>query len=233
MNPAKVEPGLLERARGLFESARRRPLATALVLTLMLAALLVAYTFAVDSSKADKPGESAPISSATGDADADGEAGFLAEGYAQLEDDGPATGGSNWWGDVPGLMLRLVLVLGLAYGSLRLLNYFTRSGKLGGAQGKALEVVDHLNLGQNRSIYLVRVSGRVLVVGATGNQLNLLSRMTLDDLPEDVRTRAPNFTSQLHTRLVKQIGGLSAEQSELEERRQSLRELRDEEAVPS
>jgi flagellar biosynthetic protein FliO len=130
-------------------------------------------------------------------------------------------------------MLRLVLVLGLAYGSLRLLNYFTRSGKLGGAQGKALEVVDHLNLGQNRSIYLVRVSGRVLVVGATGNQLNLLSRMTLDDLPEDVRTRAPNFTSQLHTRLVKQIGGLSAEQSELEERRQSLRELRDEEAVPS
>lgn len=234
MNQSMAEQSLADRGREMIEAARRRPLATALVLTAMLAVLLLAYTMAVDSRESSGPGESGASTETTDTSGADGEAdsGFLADGYAELENDGPSSAGTNWWGDVPGLMIRLLIVLGLAYGSLRLLNYFTRSGRLGGTQGKALEVVDHLNLGQNRSIYLVRVSGRVLVVGATGNQLNLLSRMAVDDLPEDVRTRAPNFTSQLQSRFLKQIG-VADETVELEERRKSLRELRDEEAIPS
>jgi len=234
MNQPMAEQALSDRARETIEAARRRPLATALVLTGMLAALVLGYSFAVDSRDADNPGAAEPGNGTTAVGESEADSGFLAEGYAELENDSPASGSSsNWWGDVPGLLIRLLIVLGLAYGSLRLLNYFTRSGRLGGAQGKALEVVDHLNLGQNRSIYLVRVSGRVLVVGATGNQLNLLSRMPLEDLPEDVRTRAPNFTSQLHSRLFKQTTGLPDDESELQKRRQSLRELRDEEPVPS
>jgi flagellar biosynthetic protein FliO len=197
----------------------------------MLAALVGAYAVASNSggrAPADEPAGSEQTG-AQDDEDA-----FLADGYAELEADEGVQGGSNWWGDVPGLLLRLVIVLGLAYGSLRLLNYFTRSGRLGGAQGRAMEVVDHLNLGQNRSIYLVRVAGRVLVVGATSNQLNLLSRMASDELPEDVRTTAPNFTSQLHARLLRQLGNApDSEDDQLEKRRQALRELRDEEAVPS
>jgi flagellar biogenesis protein FliO len=77
----------------------------------------------------------------------------------------------------------------------------------------------------------VRVSGRVLVVGATGNQLNLLSRMSTEDLPEDVRTSAPNFTSQLHARILRQLGNAGESADQLEERRKVLRELREEEAV--
>lgn len=234
MNQPMAEQSLGDRAREMADAARRKPLATALILTAMLAVLVLAYSMAVDSrsSGSDEPA-SQQEASQTNSSESDADSGFLSEGYAELEGDESSSGGTNWWGDVPGLMIRLLIVLGLAYGSLRLLNYFTRSGKLGGAQGKALEVVDHLNLGQNRSIYLVRVSGRVLVVGATGNQLNLLSRMALEDLPEDVRTRAPNFTSQLQTRLMRQIGVNGDDTSEIEERRKSLRELRDEEPVPS
>ncbi|MEZ4520595.1 MAG: flagellar biosynthetic protein FliO [Thermomicrobiales bacterium] len=234
MNQPKTESSLVERARGTIENARQRPLMTALILTGMLAALLLAYTMATPSSSSNGSDDSR--SSADQQSEADGDSGFLAEGYAELEGDDSSDTGTNWWGDVPGLMLRLLIVLGLAYGSLRLLNYFTRSGRIGGPQGRAMEVVDHLNLGQNRSIYLVRVSGRVLVVGATGNQLNLLSRMAAEELPEDVRTRAPNFTSQLHSRILRQINSspVDDDEQELEKRRQALRELRDEEqAVPS
>ncbi len=231
MNQPMHDQSLSDRAREMIDGARRKPLVTALILTAMLAVLLLAYTLAMDS--ADSGGNEAPAADTETSSPSGADSEFLAEGYAELEGDDSTSGGTNWWGDVPGLLLRLLIVLGLAYGSLRLLNYFTRSGRLGGAQGKALEVVDHLNLGQNRSIYLVRVSGRVLVVGATGNQLNLLSRMTLDDLPEDVRTRAPNFTSQLQSRLMRQIGVASDETDEIEERRRSLQQLRDEEPVPS
>lgn len=235
MNQSMPERSLADRARETVEAARSKPLATALILTAMLAVLLIAYSMAMDSSSSDTPESTGNETTAAenGESESSSDSGFLADGYDELEGEETSSGGTNWWGDVPGLMIRLVIVLGLAYGSLRLLNYFTRSGRLGGAQGKALEVVDHLNLGQNRSIYLVRVSGRVLVVGATGNQLNLLSRMTLDDLPEDVRTQAPNFTSQLQTRLMRQIGITNDDTSEIEERRKSLQELRDEEPVPS
>lgn len=228
MRPMAESP-LMARARQAFERSRQRPLVTALILTIMLAALFGAYALATSSDGGDTPaGE--PAGEQT-DAEA-GQGGFLAEGYEQLEEDDGVQGSTNWWGDVPGLLIRLLIVLGLAYGSLRLLNFFTRSGRLGGAHGRALEVVDHLNLGQNRSIYLVRVAGRVLVVGATGNQLNLLSRMTTDDLPEDVRTSAPNFTSQLHARFLRQLGNTSEDDDDqLEKRRRALRELRDEEVV--
>jgi flagellar biosynthetic protein FliO len=228
MRPAAESP-LMDRARQIFEGARRRPLLAALIMTIMLAALFGAYALAT-SSEGDNSSPETTGSEQPGAGSEDG--GFLADGYAELEQDDGVQGGTDWWGDVPGLLLRLLIVLGLAYGSLRLLNFFTRSGRLGGAHGRALEVVDQLNLGQNRSIYLVRVAGRVLVVGATGNQLNLLSRMAADDLPEDVRTTAPNFTSQLHARFLRQIGNVVEEDGDqLEKRRQALRELRDEEVV--
>lgn len=211
-----------ERVRQWIEVARQKPLATALILTLMLAALLGAYAMA-SGSGGGRDETPARATAATGE-----QGGFLAEGYAELEADERGSGGVNWWSDVPGLLIRLAIVLGLAYGSLRLLNYFTRSGRLGGTQGRALEVVDHLNLGQNRSIYLVRVAGRVLVVGATGNQLNLLSRMAADELPEDTRTAAPNFTSQLQARILRQLN-IGDSEEEIEQRRKVLRELREEE----
>ncbi len=223
-----TESSPVVRLRQMFEDARQKPLVTALVLTVMLAVLFGAYSIA-SSSQSNPNDDGANVSNAETTSETEG--GFLAEGYAELEGSDNRSSGTNWWGDVPGLLIRLLIVLGLAYGSLRLLNYFTRSGRLGGAQGRALEVVDHLNLGQNRSIYLVRVAGRVLVVGATGNQLNLLSRMTTEDLPEDVRTSAPNFTSQLHSRILRQLGNQGESTDQLEERRKLLRELRDEEAL--
>jgi flagellar protein FliO/FliZ len=223
-----VDAPALDRIRQAFERARQKPLATALILTVMLAALFGAYALATGSGDDGGRDPAATAADSPGEESGDG---FLADGYAELEGEESDGGGVNWWGDVPGLLIRLAIVLGLAYGSLRLLNYFTRSGRLGGQQGRALEIVDHLNLGQNRSIYLVRVAGRVLVVGATGNQLNLLSRMAADDLPEDVRVSAPNFTSQLQARIRRQIGNGVETEEQLEQRRKVLRELREEEPV--
>jgi flagellar biosynthetic protein FliO len=229
MRPAFDAPAS-DRIRQVYEHARQKPLATALVLTIMLAALFGAYALATGSEGGDEARDPGTTSAGQSVGEESG-GGFLADGYAELEGEESSGGGVNWWGDVPGLLIRLAIVLGLAYGSLRLLNYFTRSGRLGGQTGRALEVVDQLNLGQNRSIYLVRVAGRVLVVGATGNQLNLLSRMASDDLPEDVRTSAPNFTSQLQARIRRQLGNGAESEEEIEQRRKVVRELRDEEPV--
>lgn len=75
------------------------------------------------------------------------------------------------------LVLKLGAVLALAYVSLAALKRYT-SGAVS-QRGTLLEVLDSTTLGPNRSVYVVRVGQKRLVLGVTQNQITPLAE--LDD----------------------------------------------------
>jgi len=76
------------------------------------------------------------------------------------------------------LMVKLIVVLGVAYGAIYALRgLMNRQGLLTGGRGN-LKVLESAALGPNRSIHLVRVGGKVIVVGSTQEQITTLAEVT-------------------------------------------------------
>jgi flagellar biogenesis protein FliO len=92
--------------------------------------------------------------------------------------------------DVLDVGLKLIAVLGLAYGSLLLLK---RTGMGGattmkpGGKSAGMQVVSSLTLAPNRTVHLLKVpGGKTVLVGATPNQVNLI--VDLGEIPEDLES---------------------------------------------
>lgn len=108
--------------------------------------------------------------------------------------------------DWPALLLdlggKLLLTLGLVYSSLYLLRKYV--GRAGGQrQASAVAVVETVPLGQHRSLHLVRVGNKHVLLGATQSQISFLTEI-LDlatPAPTDVRSAAlavgPTFADHL------------------------------------
>lgn len=87
---------------------------------------------------------------------------------------------------VASLGVVLAMILFLLYGVRKLANQ--RSGSAG---GKRIQVLESHYMGVKKTISLVRVPGKVLVLGITGDRINLL-----DTLDEDiVRQQEPTGES--------------------------------------
>jgi flagellar biogenesis protein FliO len=110
--------------------------------------------------------------------------------------------------DFVDIMLKLVAVLALAYGSLSLLK---RAG-LGGAAptsaskpgtaGSNVRVVTSLALAPNRSVHVLQVAGgKTLLLGATPNQVNLLA--DLGEVNLDAPGAEANFLDILTSKLAR------------------------------
>lgn len=87
------------------------------------------------------------------------------------------------------LAWKLAVVLGIAYGSIWMLRgILQRPGVMPGRKGH-LKVLESASLGPNRSIHLVKVGGKVLVVGSTNDQITAIGEVddpeTLSDLAKD------------------------------------------------
>lgn len=77
-----------------------------------------------------------------------------------------------------GAALRVVLALAILVPAAYLVTKaFSRQASRW-AKGRAVRVIDTAVLGPNRSVHLVEVAGRVLVVGATPEQVTLLSEIS-------------------------------------------------------
>jgi flagellar biogenesis protein FliO len=105
--------------------------------------------------------------------------------------------------DVVDLVLKLVAVLALAYGSLMLLK---RAGFGGAAVARSggttqgMRVVSALALAPNRTVHIIKVpGGRALLVGATPNAINLLA--DLGELADDETPEADSFFDVLKGKL--------------------------------
>ncbi|HEY3282807.1 MAG TPA: flagellar biosynthetic protein FliO [Armatimonadota bacterium] len=80
------------------------------------------------------------------------------------------------------LVWKLALVLGLAYGSLILLKRFSGSRAFGTLGGSSIRHLESLSLGPNRSLHLVRIGGRVLLLGSSSTQISFLAEVEESDL---------------------------------------------------
>ena len=75
--------------------------------------------------------------------------------------------------------IKLILVLGVAYASLALLRRYGR-GVAWGRTGSRIEIVEASSLASNRSIYLVHVADKQLLLGVTPNQITTLAEWSAD-----------------------------------------------------
>jgi flagellar protein FliO/FliZ len=81
---------------------------------------------------------------------------------------------------VASLGVVLAMILFLLYGIRRL-----SSQRIGAAGGKRIQVLESHYMGVKKTISLVRVPGRVLVLGISGDRINLLETLTEDIVQQE------------------------------------------------
>ena len=94
--------------------------------------------------------------------------------------------------------LSLALVLGLAYATILGLKRFTGLRTVTGRGQTRIRVIENTPLGASRALHLVEVGKRRFVVGSTASQVNLITEVEPDELP-DTGTPQPaaGFKEQL------------------------------------
>jgi flagellar biosynthetic protein FliO len=108
----------------------------------------------------------------------------LAQEGSALDGVGGGVGGYDV-GDWLGLGLRLGLVLVIVWGAVVAMRWYVRrtSGVSGGGGGRQLQVLETRALGPNRSLHLVRLGGRAVLLGVTPERITQL--LEIDD-PDEV-----------------------------------------------
>jgi len=129
--------------------------------------------------------------------------GFYVRDYQELTQTAPQ---QPWYSLTFDLVVKLGLVIGLIYLTMWALRTYvlgpqarTRVAKLAGR----VEVLDTTHLGPNRTVYLVEVADRVLVLGATQTTLATLAEIKepgaidlLKARPTEPAAETPSFADQ-------------------------------------
>ncbi|WP_404450080.1 flagellar biosynthetic protein FliO [Sutcliffiella horikoshii] len=112
------------------------------------------------------------------------------------------------------MIFALVFVLALLYGALKLINSRNKLDS-----GRSVENIGGTNLGNNKSLQLVKVGNSVLVVGV-GDSINLLKEITdekeRDQLIQSYQDRTENLTihSDMLSSLVEKVKGIKNTKSQ-------------------
>ncbi len=85
------------------------------------------------------------------------------------------------------LLVRLVAVVAIIWGAFWALRWYNRRIQTGSGGGRSLQVLETRALGPNRSMQLVRVGRRAVLVGVTADRINQL--LEIDD-PDEVERLA-------------------------------------------
>lgn len=115
--------------------------------------------------------------------------GFYIRDYAELTS---TTASQPWWALTFDLVVKLGLVVGLIYVTVWLLRAYVGRARPGAAGSSArIDVLEAAALAPGRSLYLVEVADRVLVVGATSGSLATLAEITDPEAIARLRSRPP------------------------------------------
>jgi flagellar protein FliO/FliZ len=130
-------------------------------------------------------------------------------GYLQYQEP-QAPAASSWLSTLAyvfTLLLTFALVIGMAYFASRFLGQ-----KMGNitAGSSTTRVLSFVSLGQNKGIYLVEVSGQVLVLGVTEHSINVLKEITDEDQIEMIKAerRQEEVSRQFDKVLQRQLASL-------------------------
>ena len=88
-------------------------------------------------------------------------------------------------------IFKLALVLALAYGTVYGLKKFTSVQNKIGSSGKRIRVVENSPLGANRSLHIVEIGSKQLLVASTPNSVSLLIELDIQHDTPDAGTPAP------------------------------------------
>jgi flagellar protein FliO/FliZ len=108
------------------------------------------------------------------------------------------------------MIIRLVLCLAFVGGVLLFASRVAQKRGIGGTTG-VIEVVARQRMGRTSSVSVLRVAGRVLVVGSTEEQITLLAEVEDDELRTAMAAAAPQPRA-----------GADAETSEISTKRPAL-----------
>lgn len=93
-----------------------------------------------------------------------------------------------------GTLVIIVAILFLTYICTKYIGNRMSLGGYGGQSARYISVIDRIMVGQESSVALVRVSGRVLLLGITGDNVNLLTEIDKDELTELPAPENVNYT---------------------------------------
>lgn len=88
-------------------------------------------------------------------------------------------------------IFKLALVLGIAYVSILGLKKFSNFKTAVGGNSQRIRVMENSSLGANRSLHVVQVGSKKLLVASTPSQVNLLAELDSEDMPTDGAPQAP------------------------------------------
>ena len=104
--------------------------------------------------------------------------GYYLRDYSEIAS---APANAPWWSMTFDLVVKLGLVIGLIYLTMWALRTYVLGPqarrRLGARLTGRMDVLDTTQLAPNRTLYLVEVADRVLVLGATGTSLNTLAEI--------------------------------------------------------
>jgi len=102
---------------------------------------------------------------------------------------------------IASLGLVLAMILGLLYG-LRKMN----RQRFGGSGGSQIQVLESHYMGVKKTISLVSVPGKVLVVGIAGDRINLLDTLDENTVLQQAATAEKKPFGPMLTDRLKQLG---------------------------
>lgn len=123
-----------------------------------------------------------------------------AEQYGPPSPAGTPLGGGldSLWPSIGRLALTLVLVIGLIWGTMWLARKFMK-GRWAGATDSNVRILERVHLAPKKSIDVVSIGNRVLVLGVTDTHVGLLTELPPGDFPipgKEAATAAAKLAQQ-------------------------------------
>ncbi len=120
------------------------------------------------------------------------------------------------YGALVKMIAALVVVIASIYGGLYLLNRQMKRRQFGRTGGRSLDVLETAFVGPKKTVSLVRVADRAVLIGVTDNQISVLTELSEPEtariLAEQPQPRQETFGSLLNSAVdrVKKLRGREA-----------------------
>ena len=110
--------------------------------------------------------------------------------------------------------ISLLVIIVIIYGTVFLLKKLSGNKVSGGGRGRAIQVIEQTYVGPKKSVCLLRMADRAVLIGITDSQINMLTECEWEALPADsresIQKSQAGFSSLLSdaaTKLFKTKGG--------------------------
>ena len=107
---------------------------------------------------------------------------FIQEHFSTAEQSTDSTGNMIW--TIGRMVMSLLLIIGLIYGSVFLMGKMQRKGGFASSQLSQMRIIERLHLSPKKTVYLVKVPGKALVLAAGNEEIRLLTELDVDKVDE-------------------------------------------------